>query len=89
MADPFVVVGGDAAGLSAASKCRRADRDREVIERAIFPEEFAKTDEVFICGTAVEVTPVSEIGPYNFQVGDITKTLMTDFDNMVWHRDAA
>jgi NADPH-dependent 2,4-dienoyl-CoA reductase/sulfur reductase-like enzyme len=31
MAEPFVVVGGDAAGLSAASKCRREDPDREVI----------------------------------------------------------
>ncbi|WP_253737011.1 FAD-dependent oxidoreductase [Halohasta salina] len=29
--DPFVVVGADAAGLSAASKCRRAAPDREVI----------------------------------------------------------
>jgi NADPH-dependent 2,4-dienoyl-CoA reductase/sulfur reductase-like enzyme len=29
--DPFVVVGGDAAGLSAASKCRREDPDREVV----------------------------------------------------------
>jgi NADPH-dependent 2,4-dienoyl-CoA reductase/sulfur reductase-like enzyme len=31
MPDPFVVVGGDAAGLSAASKCRREDPDREVV----------------------------------------------------------
>jgi Uncharacterized NAD(FAD)-dependent dehydrogenases len=31
MTDPFVVVGADAAGLSAASKCRRTDPDREVI----------------------------------------------------------
>ena len=29
--DPFVVIGADAAGLSAASKCRRVDPDREVI----------------------------------------------------------
>jgi NADPH-dependent 2,4-dienoyl-CoA reductase/sulfur reductase-like enzyme len=29
--EPFVVVGGDAAGLSAASKCTRTDPDREVI----------------------------------------------------------
>ena len=29
--EPFVVVGADAAGLSAASKCRRAAPDREVI----------------------------------------------------------
>ncbi|WP_336021578.1 FAD-dependent oxidoreductase [Halobellus salinisoli] len=31
MSDPFVVVGGDAAGLSAASKCLRTDPDREVV----------------------------------------------------------
>ena len=31
MLDPFVVVGGDAAGLSAASKCLRTDPDRDVI----------------------------------------------------------
>lgn len=31
MSDPFVIVGGDAAGLSAASKCRREDPDRDVI----------------------------------------------------------
>ncbi|SDN01844.1 NADPH-dependent 2,4-dienoyl-CoA reductase, sulfur reductase [Halogranum gelatinilyticum] len=31
MTDPFVVVGGDAAGLSAASKLKRDDPDREVI----------------------------------------------------------
>jgi NADPH-dependent 2,4-dienoyl-CoA reductase/sulfur reductase-like enzyme len=29
--DPFVVIGGDAAGLSAASKCKREASDREVI----------------------------------------------------------
>ena len=31
MSDPFVVVGGDAAGLSAASKCKREAPDRDVI----------------------------------------------------------
>ena len=31
MSSPFVVVGGDAAGLSAASKCKREDPDREVV----------------------------------------------------------
>jgi NADPH-dependent 2,4-dienoyl-CoA reductase/sulfur reductase-like enzyme len=31
MSDPFVVVGADAAGLSAASKCRREAPDREVV----------------------------------------------------------
>jgi NADPH-dependent 2,4-dienoyl-CoA reductase/sulfur reductase-like enzyme len=31
MSDPFVAIGGDAAGLSAASKLKREDPDREVI----------------------------------------------------------
>ncbi|PSQ30238.1 pyridine nucleotide-disulfide oxidoreductase [Halobacteriales archaeon QS_9_67_15] len=30
-ADPFVVIGGDAAGLSAASKCKREAPDRDVV----------------------------------------------------------
>jgi len=58
-------------------------RGVEVIERAIFPDEPAKTDEVFITGTAAEVTPVGEIGPHNFQVGPITRHLMADYEALV------
>jgi branched-chain amino acid aminotransferase len=47
------------------------------------PEELAKTDEVFLTGTAVEVTPVREIGEYTFKVGDITRQLVADFDALV------
>ena len=43
------------------------------------PEELGKTDEVFLTGTAAEVTPVGEIGDYNFQVGPITKQLREDY----------
>jgi branched-chain amino acid aminotransferase len=55
----------------------------EVIERPIMPEEFAKTQEVFVTGTAAEVTPVSEIDDYRFTVGDITRTLLEDYDGLV------
>ena len=55
----------------------------EVIERSIMPEEFAKTDEVFVTGTAAEVTPVSEIDDYRFTPGEITKTLLEDYDGLV------
>jgi branched-chain amino acid aminotransferase len=64
-------------------------RGYEVIERAIRPEELAKTDEVFLTGTAVEVTPVREIGDYKFTVGDITRQLVADFDALVLSRKAA
>ncbi len=55
-------------------------RQIEVIERAIMPEDLARAAEVFLCGTAVEVTPVREIGDYRFTPGQLTKTLMDDYD---------
>jgi branched-chain amino acid aminotransferase len=62
------------------------DRQIKVTERAIMPEELARTDEVFICGTAAEVTPVAEIGEYKFTVGAVTRTLMEDYDKLVRSR---
>jgi len=58
-------------------------RGIEVIERAIMPEELAKTQEVFLAGTAVEVTPVREIDAYRFQPGQLTRQLMEDYDRVV------
>ncbi len=54
-------------------------RGIEVVERRIMPEELANFSECFITGTAAEVTAVSEIGPYNFNPGGITKQLMDDY----------
>jgi len=58
-------------------------RGIEVVERAIMPGEMADFEECFLTGTAAEVTPVGEIGPYTFRVGDVTKTLMADFSALV------
>ncbi len=55
------------------------DHQIKVNERAIMPEEMEGFEQCFITGTAAEVTPVSEIGPYNFEVGDITTALMDDY----------
>lgn len=54
-------------------------RGIDTIERAIKPEEMADFEQCFITGTAAEVTPVSEIGPYRFTPGEITKTLLDDY----------
>src|SRR6476646_11261454 len=58
-------------------------RGLKVVERAIMPEEMADFSECFITGTAAEVTPVSEIGPYRFTMGDITRNLMDDYSALV------
>jgi branched-chain amino acid aminotransferase len=55
------------------------DRQIQVVERAILPEEMAGFDEAFLTGTAAEITPIAEIGAYRFQPGQICQTLMDDF----------
>ncbi len=58
-------------------------RQIPVIEKHIKPEELEGYSECFITGTAAEVTPVSEIGPYRFKPGQITETLMRDYSEEV------
>lgn len=60
-----------------------------VNERAIMPEELAGFEQAFLCGTAAEVTPVAEIGQWNFTVGDLTTTLMNDYMAEVQPKRAA
>ena len=58
-------------------------RQIPIFERHIKPDELTKFTECFITGTAAEVTPVSEIGPYRFTPGKITETLMNDYTDEV------
>jgi len=55
----------------------------EIIERRIEPEEMTGFEQCFLTGSAAEVTPVSEIGPYKFTAGEITKTLMDEYSALV------
>jgi len=59
------------------------NRGIEVIERHIKPDELASAQEVFVTGTAAEVTPVRAIDDLSFQLGRITGDLMSDFRDMV------
>ncbi|MCX2725892.1 branched-chain amino acid aminotransferase [Roseibium salinum] len=58
-------------------------RGIEVVERAILPEELSSFEQCFVTGTAAEVTPVSEIDGNHYEVGEIIKTLMEDYDAAV------
>jgi branched-chain amino acid aminotransferase len=71
-------------GITRRTVISLARRNRmEVIERQIDPSELAGATEVFLAGTAAEVTAVREIGPYRFTPGAITETLMKDYDRLV------
>lgn len=54
-------------------------RQIKVVERAIQPDELGKTDEVFLVGSAAEVTPVGEIGEFKFKVGPVTLQMREDY----------
>jgi branched-chain amino acid aminotransferase len=58
-------------------------RQIPVVERAITRDELGGFEECFLTGTAAEVTPVSEIGPYRFRPGEISETLMNDYADEV------
>ena len=56
------------------------------IERNITPNELFTADEVFLTGTAAEITPVIEVNKRiigNGKVGPITKRLIQEFDKTV------
>ncbi len=58
-------------------------RGIEVVERVLMPEELDKADEIFVTGTAAEVTPVGEIDGRKFKVGPVTRALRDDYSALV------
>jgi branched-chain amino acid aminotransferase len=61
-------------------------RGIEVVERAIWPEELESFEQMFLTGSAAEVTFVREAGPWNFEVGDLSRQLAKDYDDLVYGR---
>jgi branched-chain amino acid aminotransferase len=57
-------------------------RQIPVIERAMQPEELVHVTEIFLAGTAAEVTPVRQIGDRSFSPGQITETLVRDYTEL-------
>jgi branched-chain amino acid aminotransferase len=58
-------------------------RGIEVVERAIWPDELESFEQMFLTGSAAEVTPVGSAGPWTFEVGDMTRQLANDYDDLV------
>jgi branched-chain amino acid aminotransferase len=59
------------------------ERGVEVTERHIMPDELEGFEQCWLTGTAAEVTPVGEIGPYAFEVGAMAKDISRDYEKLV------
>jgi branched-chain amino acid aminotransferase len=55
----------------------------KVVERTIAAKEMAAAAEVFVTGTAAELTPVRAIGDLAFTPGRITETLLNDYTQLI------
>ncbi|MEQ8343198.1 MAG: branched-chain amino acid aminotransferase [Marinovum algicola] len=59
------------------------DRQIKVHERHIMPEEMEGFEQCWLTGTAAEVTPVSQIGDYTFEVGALTREMSDAYEKLV------
>jgi branched-chain amino acid aminotransferase len=59
------------------------DRQIKVHQRHISPEELEGFEQCWLTGTAAEVTPVGEIGPYRFEVGAIVQEVAAAYEKLV------
>ncbi len=59
------------------------DAGIEVIERRIRPEELDDTQEIFVTGSAAEVTAVGKVDDRTYTVGPITKQLQAAYSALV------
>ncbi|WP_386679461.1 branched-chain amino acid aminotransferase [Loktanella sp. R86503] len=59
------------------------DKGVTVHERHIMPEELESFQQCWLTGTAAEVTPVGQIGDYNFEVGKLTLDIAADYEKLV------
>ncbi len=59
------------------------DRQIKVHQRHIMPEELESFQQCWLTGTAAEVTPVGQIGDYNFEVGALTRDVAESYEKLV------
>ncbi|MEQ8896614.1 MAG: branched-chain amino acid aminotransferase [Roseovarius sp.] len=59
------------------------DRQVKVHERHIMPEELESFQQCWLTGTAAEVTPVGQIGDYNFEVGALARDIAQGYEDLV------
>ncbi len=59
------------------------EKDIKVHERHIMPEELEGFEQAWLTGSAAEVTPIGQIGDYNFEVGALAVDVASTYEKLV------
>lgn len=55
-----------------------------VLEEEVTPQDLPSFDEIFVTGTAAEVTAIGKIDDYEYKVGPVTKRLQKAYSDLVY-----
>lgn len=55
----------------------------KIEEGLIHEEELYKSDEIFLCGSAAEITPIKLLQKTKFKIGDLTKFIFNEYQNAI------
>ena len=59
------------------------DNNYKIEERLISEEEFKESDEIFLCGSAAEITPIKLLDKADFKIGDLTKFIFHEYQQAI------
>jgi len=68
--------------------CIAKDMGLEVVERTVDRTELYTADEAFLCGSAMEITPISSIDRYEIGKKDVTDALHSSYLKAAKHQNA-
>ena len=59
------------------------ENNYKVEERLISETEFNESDEIFLCGSAAEITPIKLLHKADFKIGDLTKFIFHEYQQAI------
>jgi len=59
------------------------ENNYKVEERLISETEFNESDEIFLCGSAAEITPIKLLHKADFEIGDLTKFIFHEYQQAI------
>jgi branched-chain amino acid aminotransferase len=55
----------------------------KIEESLIYEEELYESDEIFLCGSAAEITPIKLLQKPKFKIGDLTKFIFNEYQSAI------